>query len=155
MKQKGVVFVNSRGPQPYRAFHLHNSRRETLVRGTGYQWNKYNSTHYDYDNPRRAAWACLYTIICVPCFAFHDLPITIIIVLIHHAAVAPPPKVVMGYKFNIFYPGAAHLGGPLVSPPPSAADLVDPSRQQPTYFVEPTEKVRAGNRKFANGWDDP
>jgi len=56
---------------------------------TGYQWNKYNSTHYDYDNP--------------------------------------PPKVVMGYKFNIFYP-----------------DLVDPGRQQPTYFVEPTEK----------GWDD-
>ena len=56
---------------------------------TGYQWNKYNSTHYDYDNP--------------------------------------PPKVVMGYKFNIFYP-----------------DLVDPGRQQPTYFVEATEK----------GWDD-
>eukprot|EP00668_Euglena_longa_P014439 GGOE01018429.1.p1 GENE.GGOE01018429.1~~GGOE01018429.1.p1 ORF type:complete len:573 (+),score=236.88 GGOE01018429.1:99-1817(+) len=56
---------------------------------TGYQWNKYNSTHYDYDNP--------------------------------------PPKVVMGYKFNIFYP-----------------DLVDPFRQQPTYFVEATEK----------GWDD-
>lgn len=41
----------------------------------GYQWNKYNSTHYDYDNP--------------------------------------PPKVVMGYKFNIFYPGAlAHLWYP-------------------------------------------
>nr|WJH19564.1 C19orf29 [Euglena gracilis] len=56
---------------------------------TGYQWNKYNSTHYDYDNP--------------------------------------PPKVVMGYKFNIFYP-----------------DLVAPPRQQPTYFVEATEK----------GWDD-
>eukprot|EP00992_Anisonema_acinus_P008088 TRINITY_DN4162_c0_g1_i2.p1 TRINITY_DN4162_c0_g1~~TRINITY_DN4162_c0_g1_i2.p1 ORF type:complete len:150 (-),score=28.52 TRINITY_DN4162_c0_g1_i2:100-549(-) len=56
---------------------------------TGYDWNKYNSTHYDYDNP--------------------------------------PPKVVLGYKFNLFYP-----------------DLLDPSRQEPTYFVEPTEK----------GWND-
>eukprot|EP01012_Entosiphon_sulcatum_P002701 TRINITY_DN10614_c0_g1_i1.p1 TRINITY_DN10614_c0_g1~~TRINITY_DN10614_c0_g1_i1.p1 ORF type:complete len:312 (+),score=79.85 TRINITY_DN10614_c0_g1_i1:465-1400(+) len=55
---------------------------------TGYEWNKYNSTHYDYDNP--------------------------------------PPKVVMGYKFNLFYP-----------------DLIDP-QQQPTYYVEPTEK----------GWKD-
>eukprot|EP00708_Paratrimastix_pyriformis_P002335 GAFH01001080.1.p1 GENE.GAFH01001080.1~~GAFH01001080.1.p1 ORF type:complete len:635 (-),score=217.56 GAFH01001080.1:104-1771(-) len=47
---------------------------------TGYEWNKYNQTHYDHDNP--------------------------------------PPKVVMGYKFNIFYP-----------------DLIDKT-QAPRYFVE-------------------
>eukprot|EP01079_Euglenida_sp_SAG-EU17-18_P012283 gene12283-2241_t len=56
---------------------------------TGYDWNKYNITHYDYDNP--------------------------------------PPKVVIGYKFNIFYP-----------------DLVDPINQQPAYFVDATDK----------GWND-
>merc|ERR1719171_1759920 len=33
---------------------------------TGYEWNKYNQSHYDTENP--------------------------------------PPKVVLGYKFNIFYP---------------------------------------------------
>merc|ERR1712224_410258 len=33
---------------------------------TGYEWNRYNQTHYDAENP--------------------------------------PPKMVMGYKFNIFYP---------------------------------------------------
>ncbi|OMJ26795.1 Cactin, partial [Smittium culicis] len=47
---------------------------------TGYEWNKYNQTHYDFDNP--------------------------------------PPKVVMGYKFNIFYP-----------------DLIDKSKA-PTYRIE-------------------
>jgi hypothetical protein len=43
-----------RKPKYYNRFH------------TGYEWNKYNQTHYDHDNP--------------------------------------PPKVVLGYKFNIFYP---------------------------------------------------
>jgi hypothetical protein len=47
---------------------------------TGYEWNKYNQTHYDSENP--------------------------------------PPKVVIGYKFNIFYP-----------------DLLDKSKT-PQYFVE-------------------
>lgn len=47
---------------------------------TGYEWNKYNQTHYDVENP--------------------------------------PPKVVMGYKFNIFYP-----------------DLIDKSKT-PQYFIE-------------------
>lgn len=46
----------------------------------GYDWNKYNSTHYDFDNP--------------------------------------PPKLVLGYKFNIFYP-----------------DLVDKA-STPKYFIE-------------------
>ncbi|PHT41266.1 Cactin [Capsicum baccatum] len=47
---------------------------------TGYEWNKYNQTHYDHDNP--------------------------------------PPKIVLGYKFNIFYP-----------------DLVDKARA-PSYDIE-------------------
>jgi hypothetical protein len=47
---------------------------------TGYEWNKYNQTHYDSENP--------------------------------------PPKVVLGYKFNIFYP-----------------ELIDKSNT-PQYFVE-------------------
>jgi hypothetical protein len=47
---------------------------------TGFDWNKYNQTHYDSDNP--------------------------------------PPKIVLGYKFNIFYP-----------------DLVDPTKT-PQYFLE-------------------
>merc|ERR1712110_824294 len=47
---------------------------------TGYEWNKYNQTHYDSENP--------------------------------------PPKVVLGYKFNIFYP-----------------DLIDKNKT-PQYFVE-------------------
>ncbi|KAI5295423.1 hypothetical protein KEM52_001444 [Ascosphaera acerosa] len=52
----------------------------------GYEWNKYNQTHYDYDNP--------------------------------------PPRVVMGYKFNIFYP-----------------DLIDKTRA-PTYKI-----IRENGRK--------
>eukprot|EP01060_Flectonema_neradi_P023552 TRINITY_DN3181_c3_g1_i1.p1 TRINITY_DN3181_c3_g1~~TRINITY_DN3181_c3_g1_i1.p1 ORF type:complete len:562 (+),score=143.11 TRINITY_DN3181_c3_g1_i1:44-1729(+) len=55
----------------------------------GYEWNRYNQTHFDADNP--------------------------------------PPKIVTGYRFTIFYP-----------------DLVDPTKQQPTYFVQPTTK----------GWKD-
>ncbi|OLY82672.1 Cactin [Smittium mucronatum] len=51
----------------------------------GYEWNKYNQTHYDFDNP--------------------------------------PPKVVMGYKFNIFYP-----------------DLIDKS-SAPTYRLEQDPEV--------------
>lgn len=47
---------------------------------TGFEWTKYNQTHYDHDNP--------------------------------------PPKVVMGYKFNVFYP-----------------DLIDPS-STPKYFLQ-------------------
>ncbi|EOY25679.1 Cactus-binding domain, C-terminal, Cactin, central region [Theobroma cacao] len=47
---------------------------------TGYEWNKYNQTHYDPDNP--------------------------------------PPKIVLGYKFNIFYP-----------------DLVDKTKA-PAYTIE-------------------
>eukprot|EP00771_Trimastix_marina_P004193 gnl/Trimastix_PCT/940.p1 GENE.gnl/Trimastix_PCT/940~~gnl/Trimastix_PCT/940.p1 ORF type:complete len:584 (+),score=129.67 gnl/Trimastix_PCT/940:34-1785(+) len=47
---------------------------------TGYEWNKYNQTHYDSDNP--------------------------------------PPKVVLGYRFNIFYP-----------------DLIDKTKA-PQYLVE-------------------
>eukprot|EP00529_Nitzschia_sp_RCC80_P016946 CAMPEP_0113523076 /NCGR_PEP_ID=MMETSP0014_2-20120614/45521_1 /TAXON_ID=2857 /ORGANISM="Nitzschia sp." /LENGTH=653 /DNA_ID=CAMNT_0000421159 /DNA_START=9 /DNA_END=1966 /DNA_ORIENTATION=+ /assembly_acc=CAM_ASM_000159 len=50
---------------------------------TGFDWNKYNQTHYDSDNP--------------------------------------PPKIVLGYKFNIFYP-----------------DLVDPTKT-PQYFLEPAD----------------
>jgi len=49
----------------------------------GHEWNKYNQTHYDKENP--------------------------------------PPKVIMGYKFNIFYP-----------------ELVDMSKT-PNYFVEECE----------------
>lgn len=58
----------------------------------GYEWNKYNQTHYDYDNP--------------------------------------PPKVVMGYKFNIFYP-----------------DLIDKTKA-PTYKIE-RENGRKRGQSFA------
>jgi hypothetical protein len=48
--------------------------------GVGVDWNRYNQTHYDADNP--------------------------------------PPKIVMGYKFNVFYP-----------------ELVN-KRYTPQYFLE-------------------
>lgn len=54
---------------------------------TGFEWNKYNQTHYEY--------VCPYLII-------------LIYSLIHGfmscSTDNPPPKVVQGYKFNIFYP---------------------------------------------------
>jgi hypothetical protein len=50
---------------------------------TGFEWNKYNQTHYDHDNP--------------------------------------PPKIVLGYKFNIFFP-----------------DLLDKTKT-PQYFLEKAE----------------
>ena len=50
---------------------------------TGFDWSKYNQTHYDEDNP--------------------------------------PPKVIIGYKFNIFYP-----------------DLIN-KRDIPQYVLEPCE----------------
>lgn len=53
---------------------------------TGYEWNKYNQTHYDSDNP--------------------------------------PPKVVIGYKFSIFYP-----------------DLIDKTKS-PQYFIKRTQTVK-------------
>ncbi|KAL6226591.1 hypothetical protein ACLB2K_000553 [Fragaria x ananassa] len=62
-----------RKPKYYNRFH------------TGFEWNKYNQTHYDHDNP--------------------------------------PPKVVLGYKFNIFYP-----------------DLIDRTRT-PIYRIEKDEGV--------------
>ncbi|KAK9947856.1 hypothetical protein M0R45_003456 [Rubus argutus] len=62
-----------RKPKYYNRFH------------TGYEWNKYNQTHYDHDNP--------------------------------------PPKVVLGYKFNIFYP-----------------DLIDRTTT-PNYTIDKDEHV--------------
>ncbi|XP_062018483.1 splicing factor Cactin-like [Rosa rugosa] len=62
-----------RKPKYYNRFH------------TGFEWNKYNQTHYDHDNP--------------------------------------PPKVVLGYKFNIFYP-----------------DLIDRTKT-PSYYIEKDEGV--------------
>lgn len=56
---------------------------------TGYEWNKYNQTHYDSDNP--------------------------------------PPKVVMGYKFNIFYP-----------------DLIDKTKA-PEYYIEKDPDSKDGS----------
>ena len=50
---------------------------------TGYEWNKYNQTHYEYD---------------FPCHHF------VIGTDTHGSTDNPPPKVVQGYKFNIFYP---------------------------------------------------
>jgi hypothetical protein len=51
---------------------------------TGYEWNKYNQTHYE-------SVAC--------CSYLHNLILTCCISVDN-----PPPKVVQGYKFNIFYP---------------------------------------------------
>jgi len=50
---------------------------------TGYEWNKYNQTHYEYVNEFFLSTICIYVICSVD---------------------NPPPKVVQGYKFNIFYP---------------------------------------------------
>ncbi len=62
---------------------------------SGYDWNKYNATHYDHDNP--------------------------------------PPKMVLGYKFNIFYP-----------------DLID-SMQTPQYFLEACDEPGFAVLRFHAG----
>ena len=50
---------------------------------TGYEWNKYNQTHYEYASLSHAQRNLLSSPFSVD---------------------NPPPKVVQGYKFNIFYP---------------------------------------------------
>ena len=76
---------------------------------TGFEWNKYNQTHYDHDNPppkivqgrdlQTGQRLVLQKLVRFKCtFAFHGL--------------------LSGYKFNIFYP-----------------DLIDKSKA-PTYHIE-------------------
>ena len=60
---------------------------------TGYDWNKYNKTHYDYDNP--------------------------------------PPKMVMGYRFAIFYPDLIDR-----STVPSYQVLPDPDGGRETVLLK-------------------
>jgi len=62
---------------------------------SGYDWNRYNQTHYDLDNP--------------------------------------PPKIVLGYKFNIFYP-----------------ELVD-KRKTPQYSLERSDNPDYMVLKFSAG----
>eukprot|EP00746_Dinoflagellata_sp_MGD_P154744 gnl/MRDRNA2_/MRDRNA2_85005_c0_seq1.p1 gnl/MRDRNA2_/MRDRNA2_85005_c0~~gnl/MRDRNA2_/MRDRNA2_85005_c0_seq1.p1 ORF type:complete len:423 (+),score=-19.89 gnl/MRDRNA2_/MRDRNA2_85005_c0_seq1:116-1384(+) len=68
--------------QILRWHHLVQTRQPNFFNRihTGYEWNKFNQTHYNSDNP--------------------------------------PPKVVLGYKFNIFYP-----------------DLID-MEKTPSYYLE-------------------
>ncbi|KAJ9124314.1 hypothetical protein QFC22_001114 [Naganishia vaughanmartiniae] len=54
---------------------------------TGFEWNKYNQTHYEYVDCGFIALTHLLTIAFTICSTDN-----------------PPPKVVQGYKFNIFYP---------------------------------------------------
>lgn len=57
---------------------------------TGYEWNKYNQTHYEYVTLYLSVvWHLFCTAQTTDSFTSTD---------------NPPPKVVQGYKFNIFYP---------------------------------------------------
>ncbi|KAF7822205.1 cactin [Senna tora] len=92
----------------------------------GYVWNKYNQTHYGYDNPPPKivqgpdlvdkTKAPNYTIEkddgSSNGYVWNKYNQT------HYGYDNPPPKIVQGYKFNIFYP-----------------DLVDKTRA-PNYIIE-------------------